>query len=1030
MSASPQVRDFFELVKAIGESKSKQEEDRIVADEVIYLKKVVPLSGNTKKKMKELVVRAIYVEMLGQDASFAYIKAVELCASTTISQKRIGYLAAALCLSPDHEFRFMLVNQIQRDMKSTNVLESCAALSAVCKIVTEDMIPAVIGEVIKLLKHDMEAVRKRAVSAIHRLYQMDKRCIVDQVDKIRRALCDKEPSVMAATLPLFQDMIQDDVMQFKDLVPSFVSILKQITEHRLPREYDYHRIPSPWIQMNLLRILALLGRGDQASSEGMYEVLVDVMKRADTGINVGYAIVYEVVKTVTTIYPNTLLLDAAATSISRFIRSDSHNLKYIGIKGLASIVKDHPRYAADHQMAVIDCLEDPDETLKRKTLDLLFRMTNAVNVEFIVDKLLSFLSGAMDDHFRTDLVGQITQCAERFAPSNAWYVQTVIKVFELAGDKVKVSVAQTLTQLIAEGAEQDDDDEDEEDGNKDDELRSEAVEHFLELMDKAKLPEILAQAMAWVLGEYGYLSVSCSKQVIMERLCDLATQSDDSETRAQIVTALMKLTAQEGACPPRIVHFITQFTQSASLDVQQRCIEFMALLRNSSTMVDVLPSDASCEDIAVDENLSFLNSFVQNALNLGAAPYSPPEDFDDNDDEEDFKKSQLKITPYALPSVPQQPQAAIMQTLPSVNAGPVGPTPLGPALNNQQGPNLSIASSQGNQLINTRGVSQVWGKKPEPPPPAPIPQVEVQSSVVTPTKTDNYGLQQNQYQQQQQHQQQQNTFNQPVTPEPVIPAGPKVLTEKEKMAAALFGGVSNGNKATAASKRRTSQQTTSAPVPAYASPEQPAAPLISTPSHAPVPAPAPAAVSHSLLDMDLLSMPATPAYLSPQVQQQQFNQFPPTPPPAFNNPAPISPAHSAMGGMASSAISDVFGDMNLTAHSAPVDSGVRPLVITTAEFGKRWGGAPFDAKQSVHCNFQNLEQLRVSMPASFHHVESIHTTSEAIFAATATSVGSVILVHVKLHVMKRACDVVVKSSSHEISNRELAVIAHSISTAR
>ena len=42
--------------------------------------------------------------------------------------------------------------------------------------------------------------------------------------------------------------------------------------------------------MNLLKILAVLGRGDQASSEGMYEVLVDVMRRADTGINVGYAI--------------------------------------------------------------------------------------------------------------------------------------------------------------------------------------------------------------------------------------------------------------------------------------------------------------------------------------------------------------------------------------------------------------------------------------------------------------------------------------------------------------------------------------------------------------------------------------------------------------------------------------------------------------------------------------------------------------------------------------------------------------------
>lgn len=262
----------------------------------------------------------------------------------------------------------MLVNQFQRDMKSSSMLDVCAALVAVCKLVTEDMIPAVITDVLNLLKHDMEFVRKKAVSALHRFYQMDKQIVLDHSDKVRRALCDKDPAVMAATLPLFQAMIQDDVTTFKDLVPSFVVILKQIVEHRLPREFDYHRIPSPWIQMAILRILALLGRGDQAASEGMYEVLVEVMKRADTGINVGYAIVYECIKTVTTIYPNMVLMDAAANAISRFIRSESHNLKYIGIKGLAAIVKDHPRYAADHQLAVIDCLEDPDETLKRKTV--------------------------------------------------------------------------------------------------------------------------------------------------------------------------------------------------------------------------------------------------------------------------------------------------------------------------------------------------------------------------------------------------------------------------------------------------------------------------------------------------------------------------------------------------------------------------------------------------------------------------------------------------------------------------------------
>ena len=165
-------KEFFELVKAIGESKSKQEEDRIITEEVAFLKKKIVEPGIAKKKMKELVTRAMYVEMLGLDASFAYIRAVELCASTNIHQKRAGFLAASLFLSREHEFRFMLVNQIQRDMNSSNQLEQCAALSAVCKIVTVDMIPAVIGDVIKLMKHEMDSVRKRSINALHRLYQV------------------------------------------------------------------------------------------------------------------------------------------------------------------------------------------------------------------------------------------------------------------------------------------------------------------------------------------------------------------------------------------------------------------------------------------------------------------------------------------------------------------------------------------------------------------------------------------------------------------------------------------------------------------------------------------------------------------------------------------------------------------------------------------------------------------------------------------------------------------------------------------
>jgi hypothetical protein len=55
--------------------------------------------------------------------------------------------------------------------------------------------------------------------------------------------------------------------------------------------------------------------------------------------------------------------------------------------------------------------------------------------------------------------------------------------------------------------------------------------------------------------------------------------------------------------------------QSKNVDLSQRCKEFEALLARPSLMIDVLPVDASCEDIEVAFRLphaccTFLQVFV------------------------------------------------------------------------------------------------------------------------------------------------------------------------------------------------------------------------------------------------------------------------------------------------------------------------------------------------------------------------------------------------------------------------------------
>eukprot|EP00798_Chlamydomonas_sp_ICE-L_P014263 gene14263-20236_t len=67
----------------------------------------------------------------------------------------------------------------------------------------------------------------------------------------------KGPVVKTASLCALYEVIRTDPKAFKNLIPSFTSILKQVfKKNRLHKTYDYHRYPAPFIQIKLLKILS------------------------------------------------------------------------------------------------------------------------------------------------------------------------------------------------------------------------------------------------------------------------------------------------------------------------------------------------------------------------------------------------------------------------------------------------------------------------------------------------------------------------------------------------------------------------------------------------------------------------------------------------------------------------------------------------------------------------------------------------------------------------------------------------------
>jgi AP-4 complex subunit epsilon-1 len=108
-------------------------------------------------------------------------------------------------------------------------------------------------------------VKKKVIILLHAFHTISPGSVGDILEYAKEALSDPEPSVMGASLSLFHDLAaeQERLPQLKELVPSFVFVLKQIKDHKLPKDYDYHRLPAPWIQIKLLKLLAILGRDDR-----------------------------------------------------------------------------------------------------------------------------------------------------------------------------------------------------------------------------------------------------------------------------------------------------------------------------------------------------------------------------------------------------------------------------------------------------------------------------------------------------------------------------------------------------------------------------------------------------------------------------------------------------------------------------------------------------------------------------------------------------------------------------------------------
>ncbi|GAO19661.1 hypothetical protein UVI_02047600 [Ustilaginoidea virens] len=415
------------------------------------------------------------------------------------------------------------------------------------------------------------------------------------LEKATHLLADRNHGVLLCGLTLVTSLCEADeeeggeegiVDKFRPFAPSLVKTLKGLSTSGYAPEHDVTGITDPFLQVKILRLLRILAMGDSEISEQINDILAQVATNTDSSKNVGNSILYEAVRTILDIEADSGLRVLGVNILGKFLTNRDNNIRYVALNTLIKVVAIEPNAVQRHRNTILECLRDPDISIRRRALDLSFTLINDSNVRVLIRELLAFLEVA-DNEFKPTMTSQIGIAADKFSPNKRWHFDTMLRVMSLAGNYVKEQILSSFVRLIATTPE----------------LQTYAVQKLYANLKRDITQESLTQAGAWCIGEYAdallqggqYEEEELVQEVKEHEVVDLFATILNSSYVTQIsteyiVTALMKVTTRfsDVSQIERIRRILQGNQTSLDVEVQQRAVEYSNLFSFDAIRLGVL----------------------------------------------------------------------------------------------------------------------------------------------------------------------------------------------------------------------------------------------------------------------------------------------------------------------------------------------------------------------------------------------------------------------------------------------------------